>query len=557
MRAVNSDNGISVRAIAGTYVVLLGIDMSQGDTKGLLGFAIKRTDHTENEEYWLQGMRVFEAMAQNAPDGMLTSSYENPIQDFLWSDFTAKPAHKYTYEVVPVSGQPKNLQYGASVKVDVETEGEEEGTHSVYFNRGVIAAQAYARKWKAAPDKLEGADQEAALTWLSRGLFEAMVAFIGQASGKKYGLRAAVYEFDYEPAIKAFADAAKKSGDVKIVYDARTGSAQQKKRVANVKKLLKKYGLTEDTIPRTSDPRLIAHNKFIILLEDDEPVSVWTGSTNYTESGIYGQSNVGHVVRDKDIAAAYLAYWTNLSKDPAVKDLRAENDEQTPTLTVVPPAKGTTPIFSPRTGTDQLAWYAKAMGAATGSVCFTAAFGVNKVYLDVFKVKKDFLRYLFLEKWGVNAKLAAQAQKDLHVDRNVQAAVGTILGAEDLLRWVKEQANTLSTNVRYVHTKYMLVDPLGDDPIVVSGSANFSDASTTSNDENMLVIRGDTRVADIYLGEFMRLWRFYNFRDIVQKISKDTGKPVSNWLAPDDSWTKKYFTSGTIQELRRKTFAPS
>ena len=48
--------------------------------------------------------------------------------------------------------------------------------------------------------------------------------------------------------------------------------------------------------------------------------------------------------------------------------------------------------------------------------------------------------------------------------------------------------------------------------MVISGSTNFSDASTKDNDENMLVIRGDKRVADIYLGEFMRLWRHYRFR---------------------------------------------
>lgn len=48
--------------------------------------------------------------------------------------------------------------------------------------------------------------------------------------------------------------------------------------------------------------------------------------------------------------------------------------------------------------------------------------------------------------------------------------------------------------------------PLSDDPIVFTGAANFSEPSTTANAENMLVIRGDTRVADIYLGEFTRLF---------------------------------------------------
>jgi phosphatidylserine/phosphatidylglycerophosphate/cardiolipin synthase-like enzyme len=39
----------------------------------------------------------------------------------------------------------------------------------------------------------------------------------------------------------------------------------------------------------------------------------------------------------------------------------------------------------------------------------------------------------------------------------------------------------------------MLVDSLGDDPIVATGSANFSGTSQHANDENMLVIRGHAR----------------------------------------------------------------
>ncbi len=50
----------------------------------------------------------------------------------------------------------------------------------------------------------------------------------------------------------------------------------------------------------------------------------------------------------------------------------------------------------------------------------------------------------------------------------------------------------------------MLVDPLTDDPLVVTGSANWSDESSTDNDENILVIRGKKRAADLYLTDYMR-----------------------------------------------------
>ena len=72
----------------------------------------------------------------------------------------------------------------------------------------------------------------------------------------------------------------------------------------------------------------------------------------------------------------------------------------------------------------------------------------------------------------------------------------------------------------YIHSKFLLEDPLGDDPIVVTGSANFSDASTNDNDENMLVIRGDQRVADIYFTEFNRLFYHYYFRSVLERTRK-------------------------------------
>jgi phosphatidylserine/phosphatidylglycerophosphate/cardiolipin synthase-like enzyme len=569
MRFVKSAGGITVEAIAGTYVVSLLMDATDNARDGLLGFALYRIDKTEKEEYWLMGMRTFqETTPPGLAAGTLVSTHDNPIQDFAWGDFTAKPDHGYVYQVTPVYGKPKALKYGTAVELPVTTEEEAGSTHSVYFNRGVIGSQAYSREFHATPPhKLKGDERKRAYVWLSRGLEEAILAFIGKASSTRYGLRAAVYEFSYQPAVAAFAAAQKRCKDVKIVYDARRPSGTSKKakqanaRVDAVEDLLKQYGLKGSAIPRTENPAYIAHNKFIVLLDNDKPVAVWTGSTNFTESGIFGQSNVGHAVYDKDIAKSYLDYWERLSKDPQSKDIKAENEEESPDIKTQRPLAGTTPIFSPRSDLTMLNWYAGSMKGTSQVLNFTAAFGVNKVFLDILKVPKRLLRYIFLEKWGVNAAGATTTQKALGADRFNQVAVGNFLGKdvlEDYLkqRWTVELSNSLSTNVRYTHTKYMLVDPLGDDPIVISGSANFSDASTTNNDENMLLIRGDKRVADIYFGEFMRLWQHYRYRYIVNDIS-DKGRTIKpNYLSSDSSWTNDYYTKGTVKYAKRTLLSP-
>lgn len=72
----------------------------------------------------------------------------------------------------------------------------------------------------------------------------------------------------------------------------------------------------------------------------------------------------------------------------------------------------------------------------------------------------------------------------------------------------------------------------------------------------MLVIKGDTRVADIYLGEFMRQFSTYAFRDAAAAAAR-SGK--ADWrpgdLAEDDSWVGDYFKVGTSRALRRSYFA--
>ena len=62
--------------------------------------------------------------------------------------------------------------------------------------------------------------------------------------------------------------------------------------------------------PRTRTP--IPHNKFIVKLVGGAPPKVWTGSTNFTDSGFFGQTNVGHRDRGRRTSKTYLDYWTEL-----------------------------------------------------------------------------------------------------------------------------------------------------------------------------------------------------------------------------------------------------
>jgi phosphatidylserine/phosphatidylglycerophosphate/cardiolipin synthase-like enzyme len=605
MRVRSSDQGVSVHAVVGCYVVILGMDANSKAAKGLLGFAIQRDDHYKKRKTWLRNPQVFEEM--KPPDlapGESVDSCDAPIQSFLWGDYSVRPGRCYTYTVIPMYGKPVDMRQGRPVVVKIETESEEDSKHAIFFNRGVAGSQAYSRRfgkhrkwyqiekygrttWNEFIKPEEVPDREA-WEWLSRGLEEAILGFIGQATGPEYALRAAVYEFEYLPVIQAFEDALERGVDIKITYDAKESTTGPKKATEAA---LRRIGVRNGTmikrreqmmIPRTK--ATISHNKFIVMLKNGEPIQVWTGSANFTPGGIFGQSNVGHLVRDREVARRYLEYWQKLAEDPkkttSKKDpevgLRDWNVERQPDLTDFPEPGSITPIFSPRPTLGMLEWYAERLASAKHSVHFTAAFGVAQQLADKLMEKKElssdhpFLRYVMLEsrpsqKSSKKRKDTAAAKgRPLPLDYydfvaipSNCIAVGSTLrkrrGRGSESRALEEHLTGLDTHVEFLHTKYMLVDPLTDDPLVITGSANFSEASTRENDENMLVIRGNTRVADIFLGEFMRLFNHFDVRYQTAQMDDEEAER-SFYLTADDSWTAEYYQEGSQKQAERLLF---
>ena len=541
MRRFKESGPLSVHAIAGAYVVLLGIDMKEEASKGVLGFAIERIDHgRRGGRTWLQALKVFRSVPARAGP---VSTKEHPIQSFFWGDYTTRYGHEYTYRIVAMRGTPGALRPGETVSVRIGTEKEDEGKHAVYFNRGVAGSQAYVRRFgDKKPYDVPG---RKAYRWLSRGLFRGMLNFIYRAKNKHWGLRAAAYECQQAAVLEAFRRASERGADVKVIFDARekkNGPAD------NNRSAITEAGIEALAIARSQSRSAISHNKFIVLLYRGKPVEVWTGSTNFTEGGIFGHSNCGHVVRDTNVAKAYFEYWCELAKDPEMKDIRpwTETHFETPKLL---PLQGTSAVFSPRTTLDMLKWYAARMDAASTAVFLTAAFGVNDLFAAVLARKKPYLRYVLLE---------TNDKKNMNsLNRHIlnQVAVANILPRNEFEIWLREQLTGLNAHVKYVHTKYMLIDPLGDDPLVITGSGNFSDASVRKNDENMLLIRGDRRVADLYLSEFMRLFNHFQFRGLARARAATGPETARSFLVPNDSWMNRYYQPGSPSYLERCYFS--
>ena len=548
MRNKGQKGELSVQAIAGTHVVLLGMDLPEQKCPGLLGFALRREDHTEGEKYWLSGYKTFASVEPSPPPGILYSTRQHPIQGFTWSDFSAKPEHDYTYEVVALRGTPASPQESERVTVDIRTESEHGRTHHVHFNRGAAASQEYTRRFG---DKRPEQVGPAAFTWLSRGAAESIADFIGRAGGPGWGLRVCAYEFTDDKVLTALGAARDRGADVQVLYHAENDP----QKISN-QKAIENFGLQNICQPRNAQGLTLSHNKMIVLTKAGAAQAVLTGSTNFSAGGIYGHSNVVHVCEGDDVAAQYLWLWNELKKNTPKSADAGVLVGKTP-LPGDPLAKQITPIFSPRDSLEALDWYAQQAKGANDALFMTFAFGMNARFQDAYRTGNAKLRYALMETMSGPTKTKEQrlaneaAIIELRKMKENKFAIGSRLGKGAFNHWLKEQLSGLNVHVRYLHTKYMLVDPLGANPLVVSGSANFSEASTTDNDENMLIIRGNSRVADIYLGEFMRMYRHFAFRDWLTQHPEADEVQVSH-LDETDQWWKRYF--GNTFESRQRSY---
>lgn len=567
MRTGVSNKKFSVHAIAGTHVITLAFDAVEKETKGLMGFAIHRTKYDAKGKDiskggdWVKGYKPFKEVIPNPQLKVTYPSNLHPWQSFAWADYGVEPNHSYKYKVVPVYGTPKKLTYGKELVIKVKPEPVADKLHEIHFNRGAAASQAYALMFdnlQPNDKSLTAKEKQERLDWLSRGLFEAICAFIRQAKGKGWGIRAALYELDQLDVVNTFREVQKKGADVKIVYESRSGETQTRDNNATLKEAGFKVNDKKTTFAR-KNTNGIPHNKFIVLLKNNKPVMVWTGSTNISEGGIFGHSNVGHCIKDADLAADYLKYWTELKTDPSTDKMKNFIIENWPgmSLNEIPRNKMSV-VFSPLKGNDMLQTWADLLGSAQNTGIITLPFNVDKRFAETLNEKSTALRYVMLNS---NKTRVAIANK-FNPDPDVIVAPGSKFD-DQWGQWLDEIHTGLNgANVLYIHTKYLLVDPMGPKPLLVTGSANFSTNSTSANDENMVIIpcsnaKGKTRVQDIYMGEFFRLFDHWYFRYLhsIDHSSKTEQAKKRFLKSSSRDWLKAYYTKGTDQYTRRNSFS--
>jgi phosphatidylserine/phosphatidylglycerophosphate/cardiolipin synthase-like enzyme len=582
MRASLTKNGVTLRVVAGTRCTILGMDLQASKRAGCLGFSIRKVDLgtkaaplAQPVERWLPNMLSFPSAKATKGE---PNTLDSPLQKFRWGDYECEPGHRYRYQVVPRYGAPgallpKRIGDDDGVTVEVQTEDPQAAETQVFFNRAAAASRAFGREFPSIKSEKtllsDAAEAVRAKQWLSRGLEEALLAFIARAEGPGFALHGAIYEFQKDTFLNALKAALDRGVDVQVVYHAR---GADKTTEAN-EKAIKRAKLPARAVHarRAAPDSAIMHNKFLVLSRTKRgksvPESVWTGSTNWTDGGIYGQLNVGHAVNDAATAATYERCFEILRGDQGAADTKHAIGALTPVSLLLPPGHGVTPVFSPQSNETMLHLYSTICANAR-CVMICAPFALSPIILNAFTSKSGDarLRYFLLDKEGSLGK----GQEVRVIENDPESAIGVAVTLKSPLHDFQGRLLEGKESFRHagihIHSKIILADPFGSDPTLVMGSANFSHNSTEVNDSNSLIFRGDTAIADIYATEFMRMFEHYHFRaseaeSLTQKKKtprkKGARAKAGDALAlhEDDSWSDRYWVSGSADELDRRMFS--
>lgn len=536
---VKQNDLIRVKALVGMHTVILGFNFigSAAARKKFLGFAVRRAKVDEKEAWWLTGQLRFRD--DTADLGEDVPSWRAPFQRFRWGDYAAKPGGTYRYEVFPLMARakkPGDLKDPLPLTVTTDTgEGASVGLH---FNRGVTAALAYRQRFgDTPPDKVP---DDAAYHWLSRGLEEALLAFIAAARAGET-LKVAIYEFEHAAIIAALKDAAKRKVNVQVVYHAQPGDKQ----TGENKKHIQELGLpARQTRPRTHVPS-ISHNKFIVHCRGAKPVRVWTGSTNFTESGLFLQTNVGIVLTEPVVAGAFDRYFGLLWQDLDDAPMKTQVGALRQTIAGQMP-KQRQLFFSPVASLELLDVANNMIHKAGGSLFVSCPFGLDASLMESLNHNDARIIEYGLVNTSNRKRLAAGLTFNTNTWMTAPAALPVYL---------KREWDAKAYGQHKIHVKALVTDPWSADPKnpprVLIGSANFSDESCRKNDENALFIEGDRRLAAVVATEFLRVFEHYKFRDYMERAKKNTDL---RYLAADGSWTTDYFDPKNAKYRARQVF---
>ncbi len=311
--------------------------------------------------------------------------------------------------------------------------------------------------------------------------------------------------------------------------------------------------ITDRTVPNGH----IGHNKFVIYADrSGTPKAVWSGSTNWTDTGLCAQSNNGILIESPELAAIYKDYWDRLKEDAGEQSaaFRKENC-QAHDVKADHGSTGVTAWFSSNTkqknktsnsdAPEDVTAVFEVMDKAKEAVLFLVFQPGSPSVVDHAAEAENQNSDLFIRGAATDPKAAEDFATSLF-HRSASPGTSEVVAAaaiNDQFGWWEKELLKASPGAHaIIHDKIVVVDPFSQDCVVITGSHNLGYRASYNNDENLLIIKGNQLLAAAYATHIMDIYDHYRWRYTLQQ------KGGSAWsgLAIDDSWQDKYFMKDSL-----------
>jgi phosphatidylserine/phosphatidylglycerophosphate/cardiolipin synthase-like enzyme len=341
----------------------------------------------------------------------------------------------------------------------------------------------------------------------------------------------------------------------------------------------------------------IGHNKFVVHVPPSgSPRSVLTGSTNWTSTGLAGQTNNALLIEDDAVAKAFLAYWKRMKADelkepkPLSKQM-GDNQQgavfrtanQTPVRFDIGNGARLTTWFSPNmlqrrkptsktkppaTPPDLSEVYGL-MRHAQEAILFLAFYpgqrGVDCIIgeaIDIGLMDRSLLVTGAVSSPQAMPNYVPDRKEDGDVveegespstfdDENVSIVRASRIDDRNLLGdFGVEQLTARGSIGAIIHDKLVVIDPRSPNCHVMLGSHNMGFKASYSNDENLVIVSGDRALAEAYAVHILDVYDHYRFRAIETERQRKGKQGWSGFLETDDSWQDGY-VSGRKGALMR------
>ena len=253
------------------------------------------------------------------------------------------------------------------------------------------------------------------------------------------------------------------------------------------------------------------HNKFIVIDPESRlNAYVLTGSGNFTDNNLFTDPNNFLVIQDQALARAYRLEFDEMWGEGPVNPnstqaspANADFNRQKLSRFGVQKIKNTPSKFI--IGERLVELYFSPSDKTTNAIRKAVYSTNNDLRFALLTLTSDELRVPIDSMQNVGWDVKGLVDKENALPDG--AAPAGLPGSDFV--WLRDRGvnvNSYST-ANQLHHKYAVIDAVrtNSDPLVITGSHNWTAGAETSNDENTLIIH-DARIANMFRQEFGQRW---------------------------------------------------